>query len=358
MNSKIKYIFAALFLAHISNNLGLAQDVIIQKFRVSSPHDSTVFRQWQLPDSGENYLILTPDLAQASLDHGRVTIPFIVKNNSDKNIEFTLDNARIEGLATVDEDGKKRFIDHLGGGGSSMGGEYQWVLLKPGETSSLGSSDYPMYTLGAVTGRNIFGVVYGRFVGTKEGFDCYSAPFVVPPELTTLPYNDLGSQNYLSVTPDLTKVDFSGGKFPVTTLELQRANPNYADWIKNGWAEDVSIPLTVSNTLNQDVIVVIDDVDFYIAGDESFKQERMQYRRWEYLKASTPILKPGESISSESTGRSYISLSWLEHRGYKPGDKIIAVVGGRIPGANNIFECYSAPFELPPLPKSEPPAGK
>jgi hypothetical protein len=355
MNIKIKCIVAALFLANTINNLGLAQSVIGKFHPIPWPTNSKVLRQKPLPDSGKNYLILTPDLANASLDHERVTIPFTVTNNSDKVIDvmFFADSGDNTGLAAMDDDGKKRYIDQLGGGGylRPLGGGR--LILKPGETSSRGSSKYPMYTLGAVTGRKIFGVIDGYFVGTTKSFTSYSAPFLVPPALTTLPYNDLGAQNYLSVTPDLTKVGFTGGDFKVTSLELQRADPHYADSIKNGWAQVVWIPITVANTSSQDLIAANDEIRFYIAGDENGKNTWLRDERWEYLKTSTPILKHGESCGS--TGRDYITIQFLEDDGYKPGDKLIAMVGGRIPGTNNIFECYSAPFELPPLPKGEPP---
>jgi len=340
MNTKIKYIIVFLFLARISSNLGLAENGVAEAKDVivtlaPAPNSAT---HRSLPDLGASYLILTPKFANATLGEGTVTIPFIVKNNSNKDIEIELRDNQIDGLAIVDKDGKKRFIGEVLGSGwgvySYSGPGPDLVILKPGEITSRYSCICGIEVLGALTGQKLFGVISGHIANTEKKFRSYSAPFLIPPALTTLPYNDLGTQSYLSITPDLTKIGFTGG---------------------TAW-----IPLTATNSSGQDAIVVINDVDFYIAGDESFKQERMQYRRWEYLKASTPILKPGESISSESTGRSYITLSWLYQRGYKPGDKIIAIVGGRIPGTNNIFECYSAPFELPPLPKGQPPipAGK
>ena len=296
-----------------------------------------------------------PDIAKAVRDDnfGDVTIPFLLKNNGNKKVQLGfLMGHRLDGL--MDQTGKIILRDYVRSGPSG-GAE---IDLNPGETVPGLFAQYRIERLTKINGVKVSGVIVAVLKGANLQVKLVSAPFLIPSALTTLPWNDLGTQTYLSVTPDLTKAGFSGGSFPVTTLESQQANPNYADWIKNGWAEDVSIPLTVGNTSSQDLVVVIDDVDFYIAGDDSFKQERLRYRHWEYAKASTPILKPGESCSSEPTGRSYITLSWLYRRGYKPGDEIIAVVGGRIPGTNNIFECYSAPFKLPPLPKGEPPANK
>ena len=344
MNTKIKYILAILFSTCILNNSGWAQNPL--------------FINHYLPSLGDNRLILTPDLAKASLNRGQVTIPFTVKNNSDRELELLM--GQIAGLA-VDQAGKKIFIQdfssgqeetsYIGGGPSA-----QIILLEPGQTSSSFNSVYATQYLSAVTGRQIFGVIGGRIVSANKGFISYSVPFLIPPELMTLPFNDLGAQNYLSITPDLTKVSFTGGDFKVTTLELQRADPHYADSIKNGWTENVWVPITITNTSNRDLIVANDVIRFYIDGKMSKKNDILQYVRLEYLKTSTPIVKPGESCGI--TGRDYITLRFLEDDGYKPGNKIIAMVGGRIPGTNQIFECCSAPFELPPLPKGEPPAGK
>jgi hypothetical protein len=205
-----------------------------------------------------------------------------------------------------------------------------------------------------VTGREVFGVISGYIANPNKTFISYSAPFLVPPALTMTPWNDLGAQTYLSITPDLTKFRFDGGNFKTTTAELQRADPAYADSIKNGWTEDLLIPFSVKNTSSQDLVVAIDGIGYYIVREQKAKDAMMQRWGWHFLKISKPILKPGESISGESQWK----LSGLEGKGYEPGDKLIAVVGGRLPGTNNIFECYSAPFELPSLPKGEPPAGK
>ena len=359
---KIKFIPAILIALYILNGPGWAQNGLPQsafpaqnsgkQYHVTVTPESGSFGL--LPDLAEDSLVLTPELTKASLNQGQVTIPFTVKNNSNRDIEFKLRMNQIAGLATVNQDGKKRLIAGGEEAETYSGPGPDWIKLKPGETSSFGLSIDSMETLGTVTDQAVFGVVRWRFPGTNKSFLSYSAPFLVPPALTTLPYNDLGAQNYLSVTPDLTKVGFTGGDFKVTTLELQRADPHYADSIKNEWAQDVWIPITVANASNQDLIAANDEIRFYIAGDENGKNSRLRDERWEYLKTATPILKPGESC--ESTGRDYITLRFLEDEGYKPGDKIIAMVGGRIPGTNNIFECYSAPFELPPLPKGEPPA--
>jgi hypothetical protein len=237
-------------------------------------------------------------------------------------------------------------------GGGAPGFE---IDLKPGETTSALFAQYRIERLAVANGVKVFGEVMCVLKSTNLPVRLVSAPILLLSELTTLPYNDLGTQNFLSVTPELTKIYFDGGDFKVTTLDLQRSDPTYADSVKNGWAERVTFPIAIKNISNQVVAVASDDVRFYITGDDQEKNRLMRDERWKCLKITQPVLKPGESVSTETSGRDYITLKFLENEGYKPGDKIIAIVGGRIPGTNNIFECYSAPFDLPPLPKGEPP---
>jgi hypothetical protein len=305
----------------------------------------------------QNYLILTPDLAAATMNNGWVRIPFAVKNNSGNDINIR-DDAHTVDLAFVDHAGETKFLQNFlyprysGLAGLMMtnrelafesGGPARRVTLKPGETRTFPSM-YRTEMLGAVTGRKLFGVLRGHIPSTNTRFEFHSAPFVIPSSLATLPWNDLGNQNYLVITPDLTKV--------------QRAAPADADSIKNGWAEDVIIPFVVKNTSNQDIMALIEGIDCYIVGKEKINDDMKRVGWWFLLQISAPdfkdvcppSLKPGESVSSASRCK----LSRLEDDGYKPGDKIIAVVYGRIANTNKVFKCYSAPFELPPLPKGLP----
>lgn len=88
---------------------------------------------------------------------------------------------------------------------------------------------------------------------------------------------------------------------------------------------------------------------------DGFRHARVLEQAGGGVDISKPVLKPGESIS---IGIQWSRSSLLELKGYKPGDKIIAVVYGRIANTNNIFKCCAAPFELPPLANGEPSAGK
>jgi hypothetical protein len=308
----------------------------------------------------QNYLILTPDLAAASLKDGDVTIPFAVKNNSGKDIVIRdqgIGGGTVD-LAFVDHAGEvKSLQDFLYPGDFGMAGKMMVVMrseingrgparqftLKPGETSTF-SSDYCTEMLGAVTGRKLFGVLHGYIPSANTRVEFSSAPFVVPPALAPEPWNDLGEQNYLLITPDFTKV--------------QRADPTDADSIKNGWAEAVIVPFVVKNTSNQDIMALIEGIDYYILGKKKINDDMKRVGWWFLLQISEPefkavcppSLKPGESVSSASRCK----LSRLEDDGYKPGDKIIAVVYGLIANTNKVFECHSTPFDLPPLPKGEP----
>jgi hypothetical protein len=139
---------------------------------------------------------------------------------------------------------------------------------------------------------------------------------------------------------------------------MQQSEPNYAESIANGWARSMTIPCLIKNESNRDVAIAIDEVDFVLVGDEQEQKRLVRSEREEYLKASSAVLKPGDSISTEASERDYITLRVLENQGYKLGDKMVAIVGGRILNTNQIFQCYSAPFELPPIPKGEPPSGQ
>jgi hypothetical protein len=285
---------------------------------------------------GVDYVALRPELAKSVQQDGIVTIPFTLTNTSDKDVLLGFVGDGINALAFLTESRTFRYIQNLNDRGNSgmMSGEIYNVVLKPGESTDHLSISYSSEILAAVKDRKIFGVLNGwaKIAGKLSPFICFSEPFAVPALWTKLPWNDLGVQSYLSLTPDLANAGFSGGH--------------------------VWIPITMKNTSSQSVIVAIDEVRFFIMGDDREKKRLLHQERREFLKIATPVLKPGESISTNVSGRDYITLKFLETEGYKAGDKIVALAGGRILNTNSIFECYSAPFELPPLPKGEPPAGK
>jgi hypothetical protein len=344
MPMKIERILVGMFLVGLLANEGFAQNV--------GPGSKPSVPVYPDASGGRDHLVLTPNLAGATQDDGRVIIPFYLKNNSDQNAEIACTGYMIDGLAIVDKAGEIRFIQNLyrSGNGHGKSGPSVRIALRPGEATPYFCSVYSLATLRAVAGQKIFGVLEGFIENPAHAFISYSAPFVVPPALTSLPWIDLGAENYLSVMPDGANLYFQGGDFPSTTVEGQRADPRYADWIKNGWTQDISIPFTIRNISNQDLVVAVDGIRYYIMGDEKARNSMMQGGGWYLVKMSAPVLKPGESILSNP----FWELSSLEDKGYKPGDKIVAVAYGRIANTNKIFQCYSAPFELPPLPRSQP----
>jgi len=204
----------------------------------------------------------------------------------------------------------------------------------------------------------VFGVITGYLASThpafrtskdflgNQAFRSYSAPFVIPVALAKPEWQDLGEQTYFTITVDMARVLLDGGNVSNRNI-IQK--PEYAQFIKTGgWAERLLVPVTITNNSNNEYIPAIGTVRFYVVQSGS---QRQKPSPWETMKALDPILAPGKSIQ---TDRSYITLDELEHN-YKAGDRIVASVGGKVPNTNQIFECYSAPFELPPLPPSQPP---
>ena len=285
----------------------------------------------RLSSTGEKYLSLTPDLKDATLKDDIVRIPFTVKNNYTEGIVIPRPFS-IDGLMTLDDPGTKVFIDNYETGrqGRIGGGPLDQTILKPGESREYESVSY-MKTLAFVLKKNkkIFGAIQGYVAGSNQPFESYSEPFPVPAALATPPWVDLGEQEYFSVKPDLTKATVDDGVI-----------------IAGG---SILFPVKITNTTAQPYIAATDTVSFYIVRDTSKKNPPSP---WETIKTSMPVLKPGESAIS--TGRCYITFNDLKSQGYKEGDKIVAAVGGRLPNTNQIFESYSAPFELPPLPMSPP----
>jgi hypothetical protein len=181
-------------------------------------------------------LVLIPNLDKASMNGDYVKIPFTLMNNSSRNVKLEFIGSTLDGLAVVDQRTKRiTFIENLISSKSFRvgGGAIVDIILKPGEGSSIFEIEPTVETLAFVKGRKIFGEISGGIEsgGKLSSFTSYSAPFLVPPALTTLPFNDLGTQTYLSITPDLTKIYVDEGSFEVTTLDMQRADPAYADSI-------------------------------------------------------------------------------------------------------------------------------
>jgi len=189
-----------------------------------------------------------------------------------------------------------------------------------------------MEDLKLVRGKNreIIGGVSGAIAGSNQRVEFYSNPFSVPASLTEVPWTDLGEQNYLTVVADTAKIGINPHK-----LES-------GIW-KRG---SVNIPVSIKNTSGQPLIAL---EYTHLSGTPIERKTPPTY--WTAVKAVKPILQPGESISSVCEN----DLDALE--GYKAGDKVVVLVEGRIPNTNQVFQCSSAPLELPALPKDKPPKG-
>jgi hypothetical protein len=308
-----------------------------------------------------NYLILTPNLAAARiLPEGVAYIPFSVKSNSDKVIAIMWPDCEMEGLAFLNEAGQADWIENfpLPPGSPSMAVRpviEVWtgsqIMLKPGETRSIRAPTYDADLLHRLNDTKVFGVIEGYFNGTQKRFTCYSAPFAIPPAIGNPPWDDLGVRDYLSVTPAFSEVYFGGGDFASEPGEIQRKEPDYTDRIKNGSAEYIFLPITLKNMSDRKLVIGI-NLRYYIVGNMTTKNDAMKQQPWFLLKLSAPILAPGESASTETVAHDYIEIKHLQNIGYKPGDQIVAVVEGRIADTNKVFECCSAPFTLPPMPKA------
>jgi hypothetical protein len=281
----------------------------------------------------EPYLTIAPVLALATLDNGYGMIPFSVRNNytTDLVVSHFVD------LMTSADSGEKISIEKFRRGPflPSSGPKPVTILLKPGETGTFGGT-YSMETLAFLVGKDkeIFGRVSGHVAGEDQEFQSYSDAFPVPRNLATPPWLDLGERNYFTVIADTTKIGI---------------NPHRLDrgiWLMGS----ISVPISVKNTAGQAYIAGVESVSFYIDRNDG---KRASPSPWETIKTAQPILKPGESAA----GGGEMDLDWLQSQNYKAGDKLVAAVGGRIPDTNQIFESYSAPFELPPLPKDKPPKG-
>jgi len=205
------------------------------------------------------------------------------------------------------------------------------ILLNPGTTGTFDA----FYTIEAIDylrsmNKRIYGDISGKVVGTDQLFKCSSAPFSLPPILTACPWDDMGKQNYFTITADTSKIGINPHK-----LES-------GIWTRGS----VNVPVSIKNTSGR-LLIAIEYTNLFTVPIDG----KASPSYWTAVKATKPILQPGEFISSVCE----TDLDALE--GYKPGDKVVVSVEGRVPNTNQVFRCFSAPFELPPLPKDKPPKG-
>ena len=272
-------------------------------------------------------IIASPLLNEAILDDGYGEIPFIVQNKTTNTINIRGFHGRAAVLMTLNDLGERTTVARFSEQDSVpySANQNTPVLLRPGETGTF-NCPFSMETLAFVAARNhkIFGAIPYENVGTKQRFICYSALFQVPADLAKPPWVDLGAQSYLAVIPDIAKIVFQG--------------------------DFVLIPVTITNTTSKPYLPNSGFALFSLARSGTNREGPSP---WETYKDAGPVLKPGDSVEVE--GRSYTTITILKAEGYRQGDKVFAAVGGRVPNTNEVFECYSAPFELPPFPKPSSP---
>ena len=280
------------------------------------------------PSTGKHSpLTLTPVFSGTTLDYGYGKIPFSVKNNSNQNLLVVDKWDHVVDLMTSDDSGQNIPIENyrrgpdLLGNGRGLPGKTAVRILKPGETGTFDSL-FSMETLDYVAkkGKKIFGGVTGFVAGTNRQFQYYSDAFAVPANLTKPPWVDLGTRSYFSVVPDPVKIEFYNG--------------------------DLLIPVTITNTTSQPFLADLESVRFFLVRNGPGADKPSP---WHTMKDANTILQPGGSV--QPWERPHINLAYVESEGYEQGDRVIAGVGGRVPNTNEVFECYSAPFEFPPFPK-------
>ena len=339
MKTNIKSICALIFLSLYMSESGNAQSHLLEGV-------------------SKNYLTLTPDLKAATLINGRAKIPFTIKNNYTEDILLVKTRNAIDALLTLNDSGEECFVESFPSSnpGRVRGGYSSQVVLKPGE-SRIYYADYSMEMLNAIGNRQVFGAITGRVVSTEEMFQSFSAPFFVPQELKSPPWVDLGMQTYLSVTVDLNNSQVYGGN--ITEMAVL-GQTDLAERTKGRWAEKLQISIKVKNTTGLEYIAA--HVWVNLASSQGSSPSPWEIKRlspwginrpspWEALQGEGKVVKPGQSADFDAI----LHLKQLEYEGYKTGDKMVAVVGGRIPNTNQIFACSSEPFELPPLPACHPP---
>jgi len=141
----------------------------------------------------KDYLLITPDLANAKSERwplhtkigsGRLSLPFTIKNVSNKTITINFENGALLGLGVLDKIGKLHlFVDTYYYGVMEPSISSQ-VVLKPGATCKC-HRRISTELLSPVVGCKIFGIAGGIVGDPPKAFESYSAPFTLPAALTS-----------------------------------------------------------------------------------------------------------------------------------------------------------------------------
>jgi len=196
------------------------------------------------PLAYKQYLSVTPDLKNATVNEGRGKLPFIVKNNFTQGVSF-VKNWYVVNLMTEDNAGNKVTIEdfrdmnriHM------SGGMFTPIVLKPGESGTY-DSQFSMETMAFVDSKHkkIFGAFKSSVPNSTIVFMSCSDPFSIPSALTKPPWDDLGKQSYLSVTVDSAK------PYDPEAVASHSAIPGR-------WGRFIAFPIKITNVVAQSFIV-------------------------------------------------------------------------------------------------------
>jgi fibronectin type 3 domain-containing protein len=298
----------------------------------------------------KGYLSLVPAINAIEKQHGRGKIAFAIKNEYSEDIAFDVIYPRID-LATLDESGALIGIEDYAAGGRGLrtkkfGGPHQdQIVLKPGDSTTL-YARYSQEDMDAVVrdSKPLVGMIEATIVSSNQMFRSISQQFPSSSEMGK-GWVDLGENAFLAIAPDPDKAVVHGGTFQYS-LPVFKAG--YNDLIKTGWAETIDVPVNIANASGQNLLVNSRCVRSFIVREGS---GRISPPPWELLESSGTMIQVGSQVGGLNAS---IFLRDLVKDGYRPGDKIVVSIGGRIPDTNRIFVCYSAPFELPSLPSGPP----
>ena len=196
------------------------------------------------------------------------------------------------------------------------------------------------------------GCISGWIASTQEDFTSCPEPFPCSPDFGPN-WVDLGEKDFFLVTPSIELASVYEGLF----MEgLSVKDPSYSYRIKRDWADILYLPFKITNSSGQSLIADFGSIKIFIVRDGALRRSTSRSvilldPPWKVMNVSGPVLAPGTSAFAQNAHK---SLKSLYEEGYQPGARMVASLGGHIPNTNQIFECYSAPFELPPLPKGPP----
>ena len=300
------------------------------------------------------YLSVSLDVQNMVIDEdGEVRIPAKVTNIHDEDIKLSGTRGIVD-LEATNDSGNRVLIKDLKLGHpevffSSSNRREVPFLLKPGKSVDVYAIS-KVDDISFVAGLNkpVFGVVFG-YVGNDQHFQSSSEPLLIPPNLIPsgagkIPWADLGTTSFFSVSPELEEAYVSGGNI---SGEPRVGDPDYAERIKKGYSENLLLPVKVTNLTSQRYIAD-ETIILYslIKSGLTIGRPKPDYT----FKASGTNLPPSGTVE----GTCFMPLKTLFESGYCVGDKIVVTVGGRIPNTNQVFACNSEPFELPPLPSARP----